>query len=152
MARKVIARNKKAFFDYEIREKYEAGVVLTGSETKAIRMNRVNLKDSFVRVIKSEVFLLNAHVSHLSTANPHYKPEERASRKLLLHRKEIDKLIGKVSRDGLTIVPLSIYLSQKNLIKIEIALAKGKVQHDKREAIKKRMADRDAKAAMKQYI
>ena len=150
--RKIIAKNKKAFFDYEIIERYEAGIVLTGSETKAIRMNRVNLKDSFVRIIKSEVFLLNAHISHLATTNPYYKPDERQSRKILLHRKQIDKLLGKVTQNSLTIVPLSLYLSEKNLIKVEIALAKGKAQYDKRETIKKRMADRDAKAAMKKYL
>ena len=152
MARKIIAKNKKAFFDYEIIERYEAGIVLTGSETKSIRLGRTNLKDSFAKVIKGEVFLLNTHISYLDSTNPHFKPDERRARKLLLHRKQIDKLIGKTTRDGLTLIPLSLYLSEKNLIKVEIALAKGKAQHDKRETIKKRMADRDAKAAMKKYI
>ena len=152
MSRKIIARNKKAFHDYEILEKYEAGIVLKGSEVKAIRMGRVNLKDSFVRIIKSEAYLLNAHISYLDTTNPHFKPDERRDRKLLLHRKEIDKLLGKVSKEGLAIVPLSIYLNSKNIIKIEIALAKGKQLHDKREALKRKEADREARAAMKKYI
>jgi SsrA-binding protein len=151
MSRKVIARNKKAFHDYEILEKYEAGIVLKGSEVKAIRMGRVNLKDSFVRIIKSEAYLLNAHISYLDTTNPHFKPNERRDRKLLLHRKEIDKLLGKVSKESLTIVPLSLYLTSKNIIKVEIALAKGKQLHDKREALKRKEADREARAAMKKY-
>ncbi|NPA81699.1 MAG: SsrA-binding protein SmpB [Epsilonproteobacteria bacterium] len=152
MGRKIIAKNKKAFFDYEILEKYEAGIVLEGSEVKAIRQGRVNLKDSFVRIIKGEPFLLNAHISYLDTTNPYFKPDERRARKLLLHRKEIDKLLGKVTKEGLAIVPLSIYLNDKNLVKVEIALARGKKLHDKRETIKKREAEREAKAAIKKYL
>ncbi len=150
--KKIIAKNKKAFFDYEILEKYEAGIILEGSEVKAIRQGRVNLKDSFVRIIKGEPFLLNAHISHLDTTNPYFKPDERRARKLLLHKKEIDKLLGKVTKEGLTIVPLSIYLNHKNLVKVEIALAKGKKLHDKRETIKRREADREARAAIKKYL
>ncbi len=152
MSRKIIAKNKKALFDYEILEKYEAGIVLEGSEVKAIRKGRVNLKDSFVRIIKGEPFLLNAHISYLDTTNPYFKPDERRARKLLLHKKEIDKLLGKVTKEGLTIVPLSIYLNHKNLVKVEIALARGKKLHDKRETIKRREADREARAAIKKYI
>ena len=152
MSRKIIAKNKKALFDYEILEKYEAGIVLKGSEVKAIRKGRVNLKDSFVRIIKGEPFLLNAHISYLDTTNPYFKPDERRPRKLLLHKKEIDKLLGKVTKEALTIVPLSIYLNHKNLVKVEIALARGKKLHDKRETIKRREADREARAAIKKYI
>ncbi len=152
MSRKIIAKNKKALFDYEILEKYEAGIVLEGSEVKAIRKGRVNLKDSFVRIIKGEPFLLNAHISYLDTTNPYFKPDERRPRKLLLHKKEIDKLLGKVTKEALTIVPLSIYLNHKNLVKVEIALARGKKLHDKRETIKRREADREARAAIKKYI
>ncbi len=152
MGKKVIARNKKAFHDFEILERYEAGIELKGSEVKAIRAGRVNLKDSFVKIIKGEAFLLNAHISYLDTTNPHFKPDERRARKLLLHRKEIDKLLGKVTKDGLAIVPLSLYLNDKNLVKVEIALAKGKKLHDKREAIKRREADREARAAIKKYL
>jgi len=149
---RVIARNKKAFHDYEILEKFEAGISLKGSEVKAIRQGRVNLKDSFVKIIKGEAYLLNAHISHLNTANPHYRPDERRERKLLLHRKEIDRLLGKISRDGLTLVPLSIYINDKNLIKVQVGLAKGKTLHDKRETLKRKQADREARAAMKKYI
>lgn len=148
---KVIARNKKALFDYEILEKLEAGIVLKGSEVKAIRQNRVNLKDSFVRIINQEAFLMNAHISYLDTANPHFKPDERYPRKLLLHKKEIHKLLGKTTKDGLTIVALSVYISSKNLIKVQIALAKGKTLHDKRETIKRKEADLEARAAMKKF-
>jgi len=149
---RVVARNKKAFHDYEILEKFEAGISLKGSEVKAIRQGRVNLKESYVKIIKGEAFLLNAHISHLDTANPHYRPDERRARKLLLHRKEIDRLLGKITKDGLTLVPLSIYINNKNLIKVQIGLAKGKKLHDKRETLKRKQADRDARAAMKKYI
>jgi len=146
---KTVARNKKAFHDYEVLERYEAGIELKGSEVKALRAGRVNLKDSFVKIIKNEAFLMNAHISYTDTTNPHFKPDETRPRKLLLHRKEIDKLIGKTTRDGLTIVPLSIYFNKKNFAKVEIALAKGKKLHDKRETLKRKEADREAKRAMR---
>ena len=146
-----VARNKKAFHDYEILEKLEAGIVLQGSEVKAIRQGRVNLKDSFVKIIKGEAFLLNAHISHLSTANLNYAPNERAPRKLLLHMKQLRKWDMKVAKDGLTIVPLAIYFNAKNLAKVEIALARGKNEHDKRESLKEKDAQREAKTAMKNY-
>ncbi|MDR2081749.1 MAG: SsrA-binding protein SmpB [Campylobacteraceae bacterium] len=144
-----IARNKKALYDFEIFETYEAGVELKGSEVKAIRLGRVNLKDSFVKIIKGEVFLIGAHISHMNTANPFFRPDERRDRKLLLHKKQIDKLFGKVMKDGMTIVALSLYLNDKNRIKAQIALAKGKKEHDKRETLKRKEADREAKAAIK---
>ncbi len=148
---KTLARNKKAYHDFEILEDIEAGIELKGSEVKSMRMGRVNLKDSYVRIIKNEVFLIGCHVSYMETANPHFKPEEKRDRKLLLHRKQIDKLFGKVSRDGLTMVALSLYLNAKNKVKVKIALAKGKALHDKRESLKRKEADREAKAAMKKY-
>ncbi|CAE09989.1 SsrA-binding protein SmpB [Wolinella succinogenes] len=151
MARKVIANNKKALFDFHILERLEAGIALSGSEVKAIRAGRVNLKDSFVKIIKGEAFLLNAHISYLETTNPHYKPDERRPRKLLLHRKQIDKLTGSVSTEGMTLVTLSIYFNERNRAKAEIALAKGKNLHDKRETLKKRILDREVKAALKEH-
>ncbi|WP_277641467.1 SsrA-binding protein SmpB [Wolinella succinogenes] len=151
MARKVIANNKKALFDFHILERLEAGIALSGSEVKAIRAGRVNLKDSFVKIIKGEAFLLNAHISYLETTNPHYKPDERRPRKLLLHRKQIDKLTGSVSTEGMTLVALSIYFNERNRAKVEIALAKGKNLHDKRETLKKRILDREVKAALKEH-
>jgi len=147
-----VARNKKAFYDFEILEKFEAGIELKGSEVKAIRLGRVNLKDSYVRIIKGEAFLLGAHVSYLDSTNPYFKPNERRDRKLLLHRKQIDKLFGKVMQDGLSIVVLSLYFNDKSRLKAEVALAKGKTLHDKRETIKRKEADREARAAIKKYI
>jgi SsrA-binding protein len=147
----VIANNKKALFDFHILERLEAGIALSGSEVKAIRAGRVNLKDSFVKIIKGEAFLLNAHISYLETTNPHYKPDERRPRKLLLHRKQIDKLTGSVSTEGMTLVTLSIYFNERNRAKAEIALAKGKNLHDKRETLKKRILDREVKAALKEH-
>lgn len=147
--KKNIARNKKALFDYSILESFEAGIVLKGSEVVALRQGRANLKDSFVRIIKGELFLLNAHVSHLSTTHSYYKHEERAARKLLMHRKQIDRLLGKVSTQGYTLVILDLYFNAKNKVKATLALAKGKNLHDKRETLKRKQADLDAKMAMK---
>lgn len=149
---KIASRNKKAFFDYEILEKYDAGIVLLGSEVKSVRLGKVNIKDSFVRIIRGEVFLMGMHISYQNFINPHFKPDETRVRKLLLNKKEIDKLIGKVKQDGLSIVALNLYFNKKNLLKVQIALAKGKKLHDKREAIKKRESDRDARAAIKKYV
>lgn len=149
---KEIVRNKKAFFDFEILENFEAGIILKGSEVKSLRLSRANLKDSFVRIIKGEIWLLNAHISYLSTTNSHYKPDEKAPRKLLMHKKQIDKIFGFVSRDGFTIVPISLYLNDKNIIKCRIAIAKGKNLHDKRETLRKKDADKEAKMAMKSAI
>lgn len=147
----IVAKNKKAFFDYEILEKLEAGISLFGSEVKALRQGRVNLKDSFVKIMKAEAFLFGMHISYLDTTNPHYKPNERRERKLLLHRKQIDKLFGQVSLQGLSIVPLKIYFNQKNKAKVEIALVKGKNLHDKRESIKKKILDKEALVSLKNY-
>lgn len=145
-------KNKKAFHDFEILETFEAGVVLEGSEVKAARDGRVNLKDSFVRIIKDEIFVLNMHITHLSTAHTTYRPNERRDRKLLLHRKEIDKLYTKVTKDGITIVPLKLYFNSKNMLKMQIASARGKKLHDKRDALKQKTLERESKQALKNYI
>ncbi len=146
-----IARNKKAYHDYEILEKLEAGIELKGSEVKAIRRGRVNLKDSFVKIMKHEAFLFNAHISHIETVNTHFAPDERRPRKLLLHRREIDKLEAKVNKDGLSIVPLSIYFNSKNIVKLQIALVRGKKLHDKRASMREKDLKMEAKRAMKDY-
>lgn len=151
MQMRIIAKNKKAYFDYEILESFESGIVLLGSEVKSIRAGKVNLKDSFVKIIKNEAFLFQAHISFLETTHTYYKPDERRARKLLLHRKQIDKLFGSVSKESLSIVPLNIYFNQKNKIKLCIALVKGKHLYDKRESIKRRMLEREARANMKEY-
>lgn len=146
-----VFKNKKAFHDYIILDTYEAGIVLEGSEVKAAREGRVNLKDSHVRIIKGEVFLLNMHISHLSTAHSTYRPNERRDRKLLLNKKEIEKLFTKVTKDGVTIVALKLYFNSKNMIKAQIATAQGKKLHDKREDLKRKSQERDMKIALKSF-
>lgn len=133
---KILAQNKKALHDYEIIEKIEAGIVLQGTEVKSCKSGKVNLRDAFVKVKDGEAFLLNAHISHYEQGNISNHEPTRA-RKLLLHKREINKLIGKSQEKGLTIVPLKFYLN-KNLIKVEIALARGKKSHDKRNDIKEK--------------
>nr|WP_321266607.1 SsrA-binding protein SmpB [uncultured Sulfurimonas sp.] len=146
-----VAKNKKAYFDYFIEEKFEAGLVLTGSEVKGIRAHRVNLKDSFIRFVKGEAFLFNAHIGRLETTHHYYTHEERGSRKLLLHKKELAKMKKAVEKDGFTIVALGLYFNARNLAKIQIAIAKGKQLHDKREDLKQKDMKRDIARAMKDY-
>jgi SsrA-binding protein len=146
-----IARNKKAYHDYFIEEKFEAGLVLSGSEVKGVRAKRVNLKDSFIRFVKEEAFLFNAHIGRLDTTHRFYGHEERGSRKLLLHKKELQKMLKAVTRDGYTIVPLQLYFNSRNLVKIQIAIAKGKQLHDKRQDLKEKDQKRDIARAMKDY-
>jgi len=143
-----IADNRKAFHDYHILETFEAGIVLQGTEVKAIREGRVNLRDSYARVEQDEVFLYNVHISayeHRGYAD--HEPTRR--RKLLLHRQEIRKLIGKTVERGMTLVPTRMYF-KKNRVKIAVGLAKGKQAHDKRETIRRREIDRETRAAVKQ--
>ncbi|MGB5792894.1 SsrA-binding protein SmpB [Poseidonibacter sp.] len=147
----LVFKNKKAFHDFTILDTYEAGIVLEGSEVKALRDGRANLKDSFIKVIKGEVFLFNMHISHLSTAHATYRPDERRERKLLLHNKEIEKLHSKVMKDGITIVALKMYFNAKNMVKVQIASALGKKLHDKREDLKKKTQERDMKIALKSF-
>ena len=147
--RHIVATNRKALFDYFIINKLEAGIVLSGSEVKAIRAKKVNIKDSFVRIIRNEAFLFNTHISHLNTTNAYFKPDEKAPRKLLLHKKEIYKLFSFVSQKTYTIVPLSLYFNKRNILKVEIALVQGKKLYDKRESIKKKTLDKEALAALK---
>jgi len=146
-----IAKNKKAYHDYEILEKFEAGMVLKGSEVKGIRAGRVNLKDSFVKIVRGEAFLFNAHIGRLETTHHYYGHEERGSRKLLLHKKEIAKLVSAVEKEGHTIVPLQLYFNRKNIVKIQIAIARGKKLHDKRADMKEKDMKRDIERALKDY-
>ncbi|WP_312516038.1 SsrA-binding protein SmpB [Massilia sp.] len=143
-----IADNKKAFFDYFIEDRYEAGLVLEGWEVKAIRESRVQIKEAYVLVRNNELYLFGAHVSALTTTSSFSHPEALRSRKLLLHRAEIDKLIGKVERSGYTLVPLNLHM-KKGRVKCEIGLAKGKKQHDKRATERDRDAKREVESAMK---
>jgi SsrA-binding protein len=137
-----IADNKKAFHDYFIEEKFEAGLVLEGWEVKAIRAGRVQLKEAYVVIKSGAVYLIGCHISPLLAASTHILPDPTRSRKLLLHASEINKLIGKTERAGFTLVPLNMHYA-KGRIKLEIGLAKGKKQHDKRAAEKDREWDRE---------
>jgi SsrA-binding protein len=145
---KVVATNRKAFHDYHIEERYEAGMALQGTEVKAMREGRVNLRDSFARVDHNEVILHNCHISPYSHGNI-MNHDPLRPRKLLLHRKEINKLIGRTQQKGLTLVPLRVYFSPKGKAKVELGLGKGKHEYDRREDIKDREARRDVERAMK---
>lgn len=144
-------QNKKAYHNYFIEDTYEAGIELTGNEVKSIRAGRVNLKDSFIRIIRGEMVLLNCHISYLATTHSSYRPDETRSRKLLMHRKQIDKLLGKVSIEGMTLVPTKMYFNDRNLVKVEVGLAKGKDLHDKRESLKEKDLKRQMENALKNY-
>jgi SsrA-binding protein len=128
-----IVDNRKAFHDYFIEERYEAGIALEGWEVKAIRAGRANLQDGYVIVRGAELFLIGANVSPLPTVSTHFVPDPRRSRKLLLHAEEIKRLIGKVEQRGYTLVPLNLHYS-KGRVKLEVGLGRGKLKHDKRAA------------------
>ena len=142
-----IAENRKAFHDYHLLETFEAGIVLLGTEAKAIREGRVNLRDSFARVEDGEVFLYNVNISPYSHRG-YSEHEPLRRRKLLLHRDEIRKLIGKTVEKGMTLVPVRLYY-KNGRVKVAVSLAKGKKEFDKRETIKRREADRETRAAIK---
>ena len=145
------AKNKKAYHDYFIEEKFEAGLVLSGGEVKGIRARRVNLKDAFIRIDNAEAVLFNMHIGRLDTTHHFYGHEERGSRKLLLHKKQILQMQKAVEKDGYTIVPLQLYFNARNLVKVQIAIAKGKQLHDKRHDLKQKDMKRDIDRAMKDY-
>jgi SsrA-binding protein len=145
--RRVIAENRKARHDYHVLETWEAGVALLGTEVKSIREGRANLRDSYARVDRGEVWLMNVHISPYSHRG-YSNPDEKRPRKLLLHRHEIRKLIGQVAEKGLTLVPLELYL-KNGRVKVLVALAKGKQAYDKRETIRRREVDRETRAAVK---
>ena len=144
-----IVDNKKAFHDYFIEERFEAGMSLEGGEVKSIRAGRAQIKEAYVTIRRGEVFLFGAHISPLPTASTHIHPDPIRTRKLLLNAEEIKKLIGKVERAGYTLMPLNLHY-QRGRIKCEIGLAKGKKQHDKRDTERSRDADREIAKALKQ--
>jgi SsrA-binding protein len=146
-AQRVIADNRKALHDYTVLDTYEAGVALLGTEVKSIREGSVNLRDSFARIDRGEVWLLNVHVGPYSHTG-YATHEERRQRKLLLHAHEIRKLTGRVAEKGLTLVPLQMYF-KNGRVKVALALVKGKQTHDKRETIKRREVERETRAAIK---
>jgi SsrA-binding protein len=143
-----IIDNKKAFHDYFIEERYEAGLVLEGWEVKAIRAGRVQLKEAYVVVKQEEVWLVGCHISPLPTASTHIHPDPTRSRKVLLHAQEISELIGKVQQAGFTLVPINLHYT-KGRVKIEVGLAKGKKLHDKRASEKEREWARDKQRLMR---
>jgi SsrA-binding protein len=143
-----IIQNKKAFHDYFIEDKYEAGIMLEGWEVKAIRAGRAQLKEAYVTAKEGALYLFGSHISPLPTASTHIHPDPVRTRKLLLHAHEIDKIIGKVQRAGYTLMPLDMHY-KNGRVKLEIGLAKGKKQHDKRATEKEKDAKREAATAMK---
>jgi SsrA-binding protein len=145
---KVIADNRKAFHDYHILDVFEAGIALLGTEVKGIREGQANLRDSFARVEQGEVWLYNVHINPYSHRG-YVDHDPRRRRRLLLHRHEIRKLIGKTVEKGLTLVPTRLYF-KKGRVKVALALAKGKQAHDKRETIRRREIDRETRAAVKE--
>ena len=143
-----IALNKRARFEYAIDQRYEAGIALQGWELKALRAGRINFGDSYAITKNGEVFLIGASIPPLISASTHVIAEDRRTRKLLLHRKEIDQLLGAVERKGYTLVPTAMYW-KGNKVKVEIGLARGKQEHDKRDTIKDREGKREVERVMK---
>lgn len=147
---KIIAENRKAYHDYHILDRYEAGMELFGTEVKSLRESKVNLKDSYALFRKGEIFVSGMHISVYKQGNRFNHDPDR-DRKLLMHRAEIDRLYGRVKEEGLTLVPTKIYFS-RGKVKLEIALAKGKKAFDKREALKKKDAERSIRSRLKREI
>ena len=145
---RTVATNRKARHDYHIEETFEAGIALTGTEIKSVREGRVNLRDGFVMVRNGEAFLMNVHIAPYEHGNRQNHNETR-TRKLLLHRRQINYLYGQVTQKGWTVVPLRMYITGRGLAKVEIALVRGKQQYDKRRSIRERDAQRDIERALK---
>ena len=135
---KIAAQNRKARFNYEIGETFEAGIVLTGSEVKSLRTGKATIAESYADAHQGEIWLVNANIPEYKQSGPHNNHEPKRHRKLLLHKRQVNKLIGAVEREGMTLVPLKIYFNERGRAKIEIALGRGKKLHDKRETAKKR--------------
>ena len=148
MEQQIVATNRNAYHDYFIEETYEAGITLLGTEVKSLREGKANLKDSYAVIKGNEVFLLNCHISPYSHGNIQNHDPLR-TRKLLLHRKEINKLWGKLTQKGLTLIPLKIYFNKTGKAKVEIGLCKGKRQYEKREAIKEKESKREIERHLK---
>ena len=148
---KTVASNKKAYFNYEIVESMEAGIALLGSEVKSVREGRVSLKESYAEIRNSEVFLLHANISPYEPAN-RFNHEPLRERKLLLHRREIKRLIGKIREKGFTLIPTKVILNEKGNVKVELSLAKGKRTYEKKQTIKERDLDREMRAELKKRL
>ncbi len=145
---KVIATNKKAKFNYEILESVEAGVSLLGTEVKSIREGGISLKESYAEIKGGEAFIVNCHINPYKAAS-HFNHDPRRERKLLLHRREIKRLIGKIQEKGLTLIPTKVFFNNKGRVKVEVSLAKGKRTYEKREAIRERDHKRELRAELK---
>jgi len=145
---RVAAQNRRARRDYFIEETFEAGIVLTGSEVKSLRAGRANIQESYATEQGGEIFLVNAYIPEYKQAGP-FNHEPRRPRKLLLHKRQIGKMLGAVQREGMTLVPLRLYFNARGMAKLEIGIAKGKRQYEKREAVKKRDWERDKQRIMR---
>lgn len=147
---KIIASNRKARHDYHIEEDHEAGIVLKGTEVKSLRQGNCSLKDGFVQIEKEQAYLHNVHIAPYDAGN-RYNVDPTRKRKLLLHKREIARLEGRVREKGYTLVPLQIYFNERSIVKVKVGVAKGLAKYDKREKIKKREQDREMRRALKQY-
>jgi SsrA-binding protein len=145
---RIVVTNKKASFNYELLEKFEAGISLRGTEVKSIRQGKVSLKESYAEIKKGEAFLVNCHISPYEAAS-WFNHDPTRERKLLLHRREIKRLTGKIQEKGLTLIPTKVFFNDKGKVKVEVALAKGKRAYQKREAIRERDRDRELRAELK---
>ena len=146
---KIIENNKKAYFDYFIEDTLEAGIVLVGSEVKSIRQGHINIKDSFCTIVEGEMWLVNAHIAPYEKGS-FFNVDSRRKRKLLMNKREINKLKGYVTQKGYTLVPTKVYFKQ-GLVKVEVGLAKGKELHDKRRSLAEKQTKRDVERQIKQY-
>ena len=135
---KTVAENKKARFDYALEDKFEAGIMLAGTEVKSLRMGQANIKEAYVGPKDGEIWLFNANIPEYQQASQHFQHDPKRPRKLLLHKREVDKLLGAANRDGYSILPLRLFFNGRGLAKLDIALGKGKKAHDKRDVKKKR--------------
>lgn len=149
MGRKIIAKNKRARFDYFIEDKLEAGLVLFGSEVKALRNGQASINECYAGEKDGELYLFNAHIPEYKNTNVKFQHQPRRPRKLLMHKNEINKLLGALQKDGITLVPISLYFTPNGLAKLELGIAKGKKQHDKRETTKQRDWDRQKARIMR---
>lgn len=148
MAQRIVSKNKKAFHDFHIEETLEAGIMLTGPEVKSLRAGRANLKDGYAQLEGGEVFLHNVHISPYEYAT-HNPSDPLRVRKLLLHKREIRKLIGKLHEKGIALIPLKIYFIENGKVKVELGLARGKKLYDKRASLKEKQSDREMERAMR---
>lgn len=148
---KIIANNRKASRDYDISEMFEAGIVLKGSEVKSLRYKNCSIEDSFARIERGEIFLYHMHIPEFEKSS-YFKTEPKRTRKILLHSKEIKRLIGFTTQKGFTIIPLKVYFNDRGLVKLTLALAKGRHSFDKRKKIKENITKREVERTLKRFV